>query len=141
MNTTRSKTFVKYVVPTILGQVSFSLFTVMDGIFIGRGVGTNALGVVNIVMPFVMIVNAVYAHIDWLLIFPIRWGLKGAVIATDISQTIALEGLQPLFGQSYYIDTKYRFCAVFSGTGYKAEPTQGTSGWGEVNLARLEYNT
>lgn len=200
MITTRSKKFVAYVVPTVLGQVSFLLFTIIDGIFVGRGVGTNALGAVNIIMPFVMIVNAMFMltsiggvtisavrlgrgdikganqafmnaaflntsfaillsaigiffksqlctlfgatstfhemsmeylfwysifiipsafsallqsycrndgspmlvsiativgtacniFLDWLLIFPIRWGLKGAAIATGISQTVAL---------------------------------------------------
>lgn len=51
---------IRYVVPTMLGSVSFFLFTIVDGIFVGQGVGTNALGAVNLVMPFVMIVNALF---------------------------------------------------------------------------------
>ena len=56
----RAKTLIKYVVPTILGQVSFFLFTIFDGIFVGQGVGTDALGAVNLVFPFVMIANALF---------------------------------------------------------------------------------
>ena len=44
----------------MLGSISFFLFTIVDGIFVGRGVGTNALGAVNLVMPFVMVVNALF---------------------------------------------------------------------------------
>ncbi len=32
----------------------------MDGIFVGQGVSTNTLGAVNLTMPFVMIVNALF---------------------------------------------------------------------------------
>lgn len=54
----RKKTLCKYVVPTILGSVSYFLFTIVDGIFVGHGVGTDALGAVNIAFPFVMVVCA-----------------------------------------------------------------------------------
>lgn len=56
----RAKKLMKYVVPTMLGSISFFLFTIVDGIFVGQGVGTNALGAVNLVMPFVMVVNALF---------------------------------------------------------------------------------
>lgn len=56
----RSKNLVKYVVPTILSSVSYFLFTIIDGIFVGQGVGTDALGAVNIAFPFVMVVCAAF---------------------------------------------------------------------------------
>ena len=56
----RRKDLCKYVIPTALGQVSYFLFTIVDGIFVGHGVGTNALGAVNIAFPFVMVVCAVF---------------------------------------------------------------------------------
>src|SRR5574344_943533 len=56
----RSAAVIKYTVPTILGSICFFLFTIVDGIFVGHGVGTDALGAVNIVMPFVMVVNALF---------------------------------------------------------------------------------
>ena len=55
-----TKKRIRYVVPTMLGSITFFLFTIIDGIFVGRGVGTNALGAINLVMPFVMIVKALF---------------------------------------------------------------------------------
>ena len=60
MQNSRMKNLLKYVFPAVVGQVSFFLFTIIDGIFIGRGVGENAIGSINIVNPFVMIINALY---------------------------------------------------------------------------------
>lgn len=56
----RGKNLCKYVVPTVLSSVSYFLFTIVDGIFVGHGVGTNALGAVNIAFPFVMVVGAIF---------------------------------------------------------------------------------
>ena len=56
----RTKNLCKYVIPTVLSCVSYFLFTIIDGIFVGQGVGTNALGAVNIAFPFIMIVCAVF---------------------------------------------------------------------------------
>lgn len=39
-------------IPTLLGMVFTSLLTVADGIFVGKGVGSEALAAVNIVAPF-----------------------------------------------------------------------------------------
>lgn len=60
MNNSRVKTLIKYVVPTLLSNVCFFLFTIVDGIFVGHGIGTNGLGAVNLIVPFVMVVNAVF---------------------------------------------------------------------------------
>ena len=54
----RNKVLVKYIVPSMLSMISVFLFTVIDGIFVGRGVGTDALGAVNIVFPLEMIFSA-----------------------------------------------------------------------------------
>ncbi len=57
---TRNMTVMKYVLPTILSQCAFFLFTIIDGIFVGHGVGTDALGAVNLAMPFIMIISAAF---------------------------------------------------------------------------------
>lgn len=54
----RTKTLLKYVLPAILTNACIFLFTIIDGIFVGRGIGSSALGAVNIAMPFVMIATA-----------------------------------------------------------------------------------
>lgn len=54
----QAKNVWKYVFPAMLSNVCFFLFSVVDGIFVGRGIGSNALGAVNIVYPIVMVVGA-----------------------------------------------------------------------------------
>ena len=56
----RTKKLFQYVLPTILSQVSFFLFTIIDGIFVGQGIGTDALGAINMVFSFVMLCNALF---------------------------------------------------------------------------------
>lgn len=72
----RTKKVVRYVVPTMLSNVCFFLFTVIDGIFVGRGIGTNGLGAVNLVLPFTQIVGALFMliNIGGVTIFAIRLG-------------------------------------------------------------------
>lgn len=53
------KEFFKFAVPSVLGMVISSLYTVVDGIFVGRGIGALALGSVNIVYPFIMLQIAI----------------------------------------------------------------------------------
>lgn len=60
MQSVKLKTIFKYVAPSVIASVCFFLFTIIDGIFVGNGVGENALGAVNIVFPFIMIINAVF---------------------------------------------------------------------------------
>lgn len=45
------KVFVKYLVPSMLGLLLMSVNIVIDGIFIGHGVGANGLAAVNIAVP------------------------------------------------------------------------------------------
>ena len=75
---TRAKTVMKYVLPTILSQCAFFLFTIIDGIFVGHGVGTDALGAVNLAMPFIMIISAAFmlTTIGGVTITAIRIGRK-----------------------------------------------------------------
>lgn len=49
------KEFFKYAIPSSLAMFISSLYTVVDGIFVGQGVGDSALAAVNIVLPFTVI--------------------------------------------------------------------------------------
>ena len=53
MHNTKIRTVARYVFPTMLSNFCFVLFAIIDAIFVGRGVGTNALGAINLVNPFV----------------------------------------------------------------------------------------
>lgn len=72
----RAKNVWKYVFPAMLSNVCFFLFSVVDGIFVGQGIGSNALGAVNIVYPIVMVVGALLmlATIGGVTITAIRLG-------------------------------------------------------------------
>lgn len=59
MQSTRGKTLIKYVIPSILSNACIFLFTIVDGVFVGQGVGSDALGAVNIAMPVVMLATAI----------------------------------------------------------------------------------
>lgn len=49
------KLFGKMFVPTLLGMLLSSTMNIADGIFVGQGVGSDALAAVNIVAPFFLI--------------------------------------------------------------------------------------
>ncbi len=53
------KSFLQYVIPSIGACLVTALYVVVDGIFVGRGVGANALAAVNIAWPFVAILTAI----------------------------------------------------------------------------------
>lgn len=46
--------FLRFIIPSIIAQWVFTLYTMIDGIFVARGVGETALTAVNISMPFTM---------------------------------------------------------------------------------------
>lgn len=53
------KLFIKCVVPAVITAVFGALYSVVDGIFVGRFLGESALAAVNLIMPIIMIVEAV----------------------------------------------------------------------------------
>ncbi len=56
---TMFKQFLKYCIPTVLSLLVFSLYTMVDGMFVAWGVSELALSAVNICMPFVQMLFAV----------------------------------------------------------------------------------
>lgn len=89
----RTENLIKYVVPTMLGSCCFFLFTIIDGIFVGHGVGMNALGAVNLTMPFVMVVNALFmlTTIGGNTVIAIRLG-RGDAAGANLAFMHALTG-------------------------------------------------
>ncbi|MBZ3935916.1 MATE family efflux transporter [Methanimicrococcus blatticola] len=49
------KEFLLYVIPSVISMVVSSLYVIVDGVFVGRGVGESALAAVNIIYPFNML--------------------------------------------------------------------------------------
>ncbi|MBU3146276.1 MATE family efflux transporter [Clostridium sp. CF012] len=120
-----TKQFFKYAVPSALAMFISSLYTVIDGIFVGQGVGDSALAAVNIVLPFTVLlfglasmfaigggalvsknfganntekaVNIFRQVFKFLLIISIGISIIGAVFTPQIANLLgATEKLQPL---------------------------------------------
>lgn len=49
------KLFRKYFIPTLLGMLSMSAVTAIDGIFVGHGVGSDGIAAINICVPVYML--------------------------------------------------------------------------------------
>ena len=112
MSNSRRKTLITYVVPATLTNACIFLFTIVDGIFVGHGVGTDGLGAVNIAVPFTMIAMALFmlTSIGGVTIAAIRLGRgdqKGAnqafmhsftatVIATAVLSAVGVFFTEPL---------------------------------------------
>lgn len=58
---TRTKSLLGYIFPALGGLFVTYLYNVVDGIFVGQGVGAAALGAVNIGVPFITFVIAIAA--------------------------------------------------------------------------------
>lgn len=52
-----SRLFSKMFFPTLLGLIFNALITIVDGIFVGRGVGPDGIAAVNIIAPLFMLVT------------------------------------------------------------------------------------
>ncbi len=51
--------FRKVLIPTLTGMLCMSVMTTIDGVFVGHGVGSDALAAVNIFAPFWMIMTGI----------------------------------------------------------------------------------
>lgn len=57
----KAKSLFRYIFPAVGGLFVTYLYNVVDGIFVGRGIGSAALGAVNIGVPFITFVVAIAA--------------------------------------------------------------------------------
>lgn len=53
------KLFNRYFIPTLLGMLSMSAVTAIDGIFVGHGVGSDGIAAINICIPLLMFFTGV----------------------------------------------------------------------------------
>lgn len=58
MKNTLLKSYFKYLLPTITTMILFSTYTMVDGIFVGQGVGARGISAVNVAMPYVTLTFA-----------------------------------------------------------------------------------
>lgn len=68
------KEWLKFVISSVAAMWIFTIYTMVDGIFVARGVGTNALAAVNIVIPFINISFAIS------IIFAVGGGTRSVIL-------------------------------------------------------------
>lgn len=64
--------FCKQLFPTLLGMVFSALFVITDGVFVGRGIGSDALAAVNIAGPLFVFAAGI----------GLMFGMGGAIVAS-----------------------------------------------------------
>ena len=52
-------TFVKYMIPSVMGLIAMTSSSLVDGIFIGNYVGITALAAVNLIIPIITLIFGV----------------------------------------------------------------------------------
>lgn len=67
-----SRLFTKQLLPTVLGMIFSAVFITTDGIFVGRGVGSDALAAVNIASPLYIFTTGV----------GLMFGMGGAILSS-----------------------------------------------------------
>ena len=82
-NTDIKTLFRKLLLPTVLGMIFSALFVITDGIFVGKGIGSDALAAVNIVAPLWLFSTGV----------GLMFGVGASVVASiHLSQVVKLLG-------------------------------------------------
>lgn len=105
---TRTKSLFGYIFPALGSLFVTYLYNVVDGIFVGQGVGAAALGAVNIGVPFITFVIAIAAMFPMggATVVAIRMGRgdkEGAnhAFMTALSMTIAMSVLLMIVGMVF----------------------------------------
>ena len=57
--------FRKLLIPTVLGMVFSAVFVITDGIFVGKGIGSDALAAVNITVNEKLRVSTSHRHLPF----------------------------------------------------------------------------
>ncbi len=97
--------------PTLVGMVFMSLQTVIDGIFVGHGVGADGIAAVNIVAPLWMVVTGLG------LMFGIGASVIGGVHLAEKNVKAARIILTQSFGIGFFITVLLSlFCLFFPAT-------------------------
>lgn len=69
---------IHYIIPALFGNISMFILTIVDGMFVGNGIGIDALGAVSLAMPYIMLVSAfsVLFNIGGVTVAAVRFGRK-----------------------------------------------------------------
>ena len=82
----KTKSLISNIFPALGGLFVIYLYNVVDGIFVGRGVGSAALGAVNIAVPFITFVVASRLCSPWAVQrwLPYEWDVATGRVRTAL---------------------------------------------------------
>ncbi|MEG2087156.1 MAG: MATE family efflux transporter [Angelakisella sp.] len=85
--------FLHYLVPSVTGMLVSSLYVVVDGIFVGRGIGAYGIAAINLVWPFIAVFIAV----------TLMAAIGGAALVSHALGAGQRDRAQQWFGQSLWL--------------------------------------
>lgn len=94
--------FLRLFVPTFLGLLFGAMLNIADGIFVGQGVGSDALAAVNVAAPIFMIGTGT------VLLLPPLAGNAGLWLAVPVSEAITLVVLLGVLGEKSWARRRAR---------------------------------
>lgn len=98
--------FVKMFIPTLMGFLFTAMFNLADGIFVGQGVGSDALAAVNIAAPIFLLATATA------LMFGTGVSVVAAIHLARGSKKAACINMTQAFGVSLLITTLLMLLAI-----------------------------
>ena len=101
--------FVKYVSANVLGMIGYSCYILADTFFVARGIGSDAIAALNLVLPAFSLLNGTGLMIG--MGAAARYSLSSGRADSEIHRTIFTQALQLAF-YSYAVLFQHRtvFC-------------------------------
>ena len=87
--------FVKYVSANVLGMIGYSCYILADTFFVARGIGSDAIAALNLVLPAFSLLNGTGLMIG--MGAAARYSLSSGRTDSEIHRTIFTQALQLAF--------------------------------------------
>ncbi|MGN1267553.1 MAG: MATE family efflux transporter [Dorea sp.] len=114
------KDFFKFIIPAVIAQWVFALYTMVDAMFVARGVSETALAAVNISSPFVngMFATSLTFAVGTSTIIAMLFGQKETKKAQEVfSQNILVLSILSLVVTALVLMNLESFCSFLGATG------------------------
>lgn len=95
------KLFRKLLIPTLLGMVFSAAFVITDGIFVGKGLGSDALAAVNITAPIFLLTTGI----------GLMFGLGASVVASIHLSQGKIKVARINITQAVFVSSLFLLCA------------------------------
>ena len=100
--------FVKYVSANVLGMIGYSCYILADTFFVARGIGSDAIAALNLVLPVFSLLNGTGLMIG--MGAAARYSLSSGRADSEIHRTIFTQALQLAFVAMLFFSASDCFC-------------------------------